>query len=385
MTSACKLLPPGEFLRLATDFALYGSATTKSGAQLSVKPGFLEKAREASGGELGDVKCARRSPGFLMMLYAVADLGQDTPGGQPLVLHQQGAYWSQYTLMVENLLGEKVSCAHRTAKDLSIDPSSGHFVAKGTQTAKIVDLFGYVEAQLEQNRSVFIDTVFDFSSRSSAGSSEHCRHALVAEKFETINGERWVRCSNPIGNFVDTSKSRNNHAEFFPAGTELGQRSGFWFVTAENGDILVRADVLQRNIQTALVQTGEQYTFKPGDRPDFLGDPAAAVIAPILWFDLEQEKDDKESRSIAEQIQDKVQALASKLELFAKLNKDVPVSKDNHHPVVEDIGHEKTLSERLTEEALEVAQAEAREDTEEAKKKRSEREEKEAKKAHLLG
>jgi hypothetical protein len=291
IATACKMLSKAEFLRLMTEYAINGSVSTASGATMQMRPEFLDRAWRSSEATIGEVKCARRSAGMLMALYGMFQLGDEAANPAiALVDRQQGLYWHQYTRAVEKLLNEDLSCAHRSAKEIAIDPETGLALsATSAGAAKKVDLFGYVSEQLKHGRSVFIDTKFNFSSNSISSGSEHHRHALLAERFEMRGGQPWVRCSNPIGDFVDTSKSGVNHAEFFPVGTVLGDRRGFWFETAENGDILVRADVLQRNLQMALVQRGTPFTGRDGEQPQFIGDVEASRAGPIFYYDLSED------------------------------------------------------------------------------------------------
>jgi hypothetical protein len=314
MGATCKLLSKAEFLRLTTEYALDGSTTTASGAEMQMWPQFVERAYYNSEGALGDVRCARRSAGMLMVLYGMLQLGDAEAGHSlPLVERQQGLYWHQYTLAAEKLLGEQMACFHRTGSGVLIDQTTGKAVLQpGTNPTKEVDQFGYLEDQLARGNSVFIDTCFNFSSDTLSSGTEHSRHALVAESVETRNGQSWIRCSNPIGDFVNTSKSRQNYAEFFPAGTILGDRRGFWFETAANGDILVRADVLRRNLQTVLVQYGTPFTTDQSARPQFIGDPKASEVQPIIFFDFSVDIAPVENESTAAVIHSTIDDLFTK-------------------------------------------------------------------------
>jgi hypothetical protein len=350
---ASKLLSKAEFLRLVTSYALDGRVTTASGAEMHVWPQFIDRAYAASEAALGDVKCARRSAGMLTVLYGMTQLGDSAENpSRPLVERQQGLYWHQYTLAVEKLLGEQVACAHRTAHGITIDSETGYALPEGsTASTKQVDVFGYLEEQLARGRTVFIDTRFNFSSNNVSSGSQHCRHALAAERIEMRDGQRWFRCSNPIGDFVDTSKSGHNHAEFFPAGTILGDRRGFWFETAENGDILVRADVLQRNLQTVLVQYGTPFVHEPGVRPQFIGDPAASHTGPIFFYDFTEDIAPMQSEPMAVAIHE---ALGK---LFTE--QQAPTMRDSQDgPQVEvGSGRREVVKRKTLEEDLLAAQA----------------------------
>lgn len=374
IASAVKLLPKAEFLRLATDLALKGEATAQSGAAIRVWPEeFLHRAHKYSEAQLGDVKSARRSLGMLTMLYSVLQLGdQEMNPRQPLVSRQEGLYWHQYTEMVQKLLGEKVACAHRSAKDIAIDGETERAVAKGTPGAREVDLFGYLEAQLNRERRVFIDTVFDFSTPGRTVGNEHSRHALIAEKFEEINGERWVRCSNPIGDFVDSSKSREGYAEFVRTGAILGRQDGFWFKTDKNGDILVRADVLRANIQTALVMYGEPYTHREGDSPVFIGDQRYEThenSRPIRFFEFQSNPSDiHDLPSRAETIEDTLQ------KLFQEEERRFGPSVSSHGDYSNYNNAPSARKKRLEEELTEVFETERIEAQQEQEEKRSKEE-----------
>lgn len=370
IASATKLLSKSEFLRLTTNLALTGQVTTKSGAVMQVWPEqFLRRASTHSEASLGDVKSARRSAGMLTVLYSVLQLGDTEVNPlQPLVERQEGMFWHQYTRMVQNLLGEKVACAHRTAKDISIDESTGIAVPKGAAGSKEVDLFGYLDAQLKRGRSVFIDTIFDFSAPGLVTGNEHCRHALVAERFEEINGERWVRCSNPIGDFVDRAKSRAGYAEFFRTGAVLGNPNGFWFKTDVNGDILVRADVLRSNIQTALVTYEEGYQYSQGDKPLFIGDESYESGRPIRFFDFSSDPSEIHTApSRAESIADTLQRLFYEEE--KRFGSQGPASDDGGYS-----RNQPLWKKRPEEELLAIFEEEVQENREEQQAKEKKRE-----------
>jgi hypothetical protein len=280
-------LTKAEFLRVSTEYALNGSVTTASGAEMRVWPQFVARAYASSEATVGEVKCARRSAGMLMVLYGMLQLG-DTASDPavPLVERQNGLYWHQYTRAAEKLLGEQLACMHRSAEGILIDQATGFAVSEaGGASTRKVGLMQYVEDQLARGRPVFVDTLFNFSSSTVSSGSEHSRHAIVAESVEVRNGQRWIRCSNPIGDFVDTSKSSAGHAEFYPPGTILGNPKGFWCETGPNGDIFVRADIFQKNIQTALVRYGTPFKAENAEPPKFIGDPAFENAGPIFYFD----------------------------------------------------------------------------------------------------
>ena len=272
-TAACKTISHGEYLRLATDVALHGRATTASGAELTLHDGFFNRAQLMTERPMRDLRSRLPSAGTLMMLYGVMQLGDaQTSPTQPLIERQDGSYWHQYTQMIEKLTGEKKACAGRDAV-IHVD-GNGNAVREGATGAQETTLYKYVEQQLKNGEQVWIDTKFSFASEDlayTAGTHQHSRHALVAEGIETHDGVTWIRCANPIGDFVNTSKSFSGHAEMFAEGTRLGDLNGFWFETAGNGDILVRQDVFDKNIRSAMVSYDEKYHFKQGDKAEALG------------------------------------------------------------------------------------------------------------------
>jgi len=359
--SACKMLSKAEFIRLTTEYALNGSVTTASGDTMQMRSEYIGRAWHSSEATLGEVKCARRSAGMLMTFYGILQLGDDA--GNPavaLVDRQQGLYWHQYTRAVEKLLNKQIACAHRTATDILIDPETGVAVPDGTSgTTKKVELFSYLTEQLTRGRSVFIDTKFSFSSSTAASDAEHGRHAMVAERFEMRGGERWVRCSNPIGDFVDTSKSGANHAEFFPPGTILGERLGFWFETAENGDILVRADVLQRNLQTALVQYNKPFDATSGSRPQFIGDIEASRAGPTYYFDFSEDIGPIQSEPVAVSISEVLDKLFTDKQAPTLRESQEEVQAVDRGSARRDVVKRRSLEEELlATQAVQLLQAE---------------------------
>lgn len=307
LTSMQKLATRGYYLEKLTDIALRGSTTLQSGFEVAMNPRYVEVAQQNSVGQLGEVKCAYRSMGMLMVTYMLTSAGDlESNNPIPLVERQAGLYSDQYTLAFQRLFGLEAVCIHRSAKNITIDSESGLLVMdKEAHSAKTesVNLMGYVEHQVQRGRRVFVDTVFNFSSSHSSSNGEHTRHALVAESIEMRNGEKWIRCANPIGDFVDTSKNSFNYSEYFPTGTLLGDRNGFWFETAENGDILVPAYVLERNIQTAIGITGKSYHASMGTSTKFLGERGAETRRMILFYDPTTDMPRLEDQSEAAQIE----------------------------------------------------------------------------------
>lgn len=310
-TAACKVISHGEFVRLATDLALNGKATTLSGAELALHERFFDRAQKMTHRELHEVRSRHPSAGMLMMLYGVMQLGDaESNPSVPLVERQEGSYWHQYTVAIEKLTGQKMACAGNDAK-IHLD-SRGNAVREGASSAsQETSLYGYVEGQVRRGKQVWIDTKFNFSSQdlNYTVGQQHGRHALVAEGIETHNGETWIRCANPIGDFVNTSRSTRGHAEMFPVGTRLGKQGGFWFETADNGDILVRADVLEKNIRTAMVSFNEEYTYNAGDRAEKIGS-LDYNDGPVYFIEVDHgaEEVEAEEDSKAESINDALAA-----------------------------------------------------------------------------
>ena len=310
-TAACKIIPHGEFVRLATDLALNGKATTASGAELALHERFFDRAQTMTHREMHEVRSRHPSAGMLMMLYGVMQLGDTaTNPSVPLIERQEGSYWHQYTVATEKLTGRKMACAGNDAT-IHLD-SKGNAVREGESgAASETSLYGYVESQVRSGKQVWIDTKFNFSSQdlNYTVGQQHGRHALVAEGLERRNGETWIRCANPIGDFVNTSRSTRGHAEMFPVGTRLGKQGGFWFETAGNGDILVRADVLEQNIRTAMVSFNEEYTYTVGDKAEKIGS-LDYNDGPVYFIEVDHgaEEVEAEEGSKAESINDALAA-----------------------------------------------------------------------------
>lgn len=369
-TAACKIIPHGEFVRLATDLALNGKATTASGAELALHERFFDRAQTMTHREMHEVRSRHPSAGMLMMLYGVMQLGDTATNPQvPLIERQEGSYWHQYTVATEKLTGRKMACAGDDAK-IHLD-SKGNAVREGASgAASETSLYGYVESQVRSGKQVWIDTKFSFSSQdlNYTVGQQHGRHALVAEGLERRNGETWIRCANPIGDFVNTSRSTRGHAEMFPVGTRLGKQGGFWFETAENGDILVRADVLERNIRTAMVSYDEQYTYQDGDKAEKIGS-LDYNDGPIYFIEVDHGAEEvrEEESSVADAMNEALATYDTALTVAVEEKKE-PEHRVNHSWYRQRLD----MRYREDEELLVRVQAEGKNETEtEQKEERS--------------
>lgn len=275
--SMLKALPPAELLRLGAGFALDGHVKTLGGKEMVMRPEFVKRAELSSSASIEDVKCRRPSAGMLMLLDGVIELGvRDTTA-------QQGSYWWQYTDAWRNLRGHESVCAARDAK-IQVDASGQAVSTGGVSTVSTMD---YLVDQLRRNKSdgahggVLIDTEWDHSSRSTGSESMHARHMLKAVALERRNGSEYIVCENPIGDFVDVAKSYKGHAEFMPPGTILGNKNGFWFETGEKGTVYIRKDVLDKHLQTVLVDYKDAFVASSGKQVQGIGTLSRSEDGPI--------------------------------------------------------------------------------------------------------
>lgn len=274
--SMLKAVPATELIRLSCGFALDGRVTTAGGKDMMMRPEFFRRAEISSNAAMEDIRCRRPSAGMLMVLDGVIELGV------PDTTQQSGSYWWQYTDAWRNLRGHESACAGRDAT-IHVN-SSGQALHNAPPGARTVTQMGYLLESLNQpDARVLIDTQWNHSSSSTGMSAEHGRHMLVARSTVTRDGVQYVMCENPIGDFVDTSKSSRGHAEYFPPGTVLGNRNGFWFETAENGMVLIRRDVMESHLQTVLVDYQDRYVTGTSGRPIALGTLSTDAVSPITF------------------------------------------------------------------------------------------------------
>jgi hypothetical protein len=321
--SALKLLEPAEYARVATDLALSenGEAITESGAVLKVYPGFFQRAQTSSARLNGDIFCAQPSAGSLMLLYSVIQLGDSQVNATvPLLERQDGAYWYEYTMAVQKLTGKRFGCAGINATDIGYDNVGGRAVRGPASSApQSIATFDYVKSELTRDRPVFIHTFFNAGSTQGAVGRAHSEHAMVAEAIVASgtnglpnDGHKWVRVSNPIGDFFKIGRDAAGRPVEFGPGDILGDRNSFWFVAGDKGDIYVREDVLKSNLYSALVRYDERYTFQPGDTPqgygtlDTGGDPHR-----FMWVDGPAELADTSEDQAAAPVQRGAYSVAS--------------------------------------------------------------------------
>jgi hypothetical protein len=279
-TSALKLVSPSEYLRLGTDLALHGRATTASGAEMRLHEGFFDRAQRNANNLSQRVFCGQPSAGSLMVLYSVMQLGDEQVNpAVPIIERQRGLYWHQYARAVENLTGQRHACAAANANDIPCDQASNAAGrAAGAQGIHMSSTPEYVEAQLRAGKPVFIHTYFNAASRENSVGRAHSEHAMVAEAVVRADGriikddsQLWVRCSNPTGDLFKTERDAQGRPIEFAAGSKLGDPAGYWFIAGENGDIFVRQDVFNEHLYSVLVEYDEKYIHQPGDKVQLLG------------------------------------------------------------------------------------------------------------------
>lgn len=290
--SMLKALPPEELLRLGAGFALDGSVVTKGGDTMELREPFFGRAQRDSNAALEDIKCRRPSAGMLMLLDGVIELGV------PDTTVQSGSYWFQYADAWRDLRGNDSACAGRDAK-IAVDPATGQAVANGAPGAVELSQMEYLTQKLKSNPvdgklksnpadgtsgGVLIDTVWSHASRLTANDQQHGRHMLRAVGVETRNGAEYIVCENPIGDFINRTRSADGHAEYCPPGTILGNQNGFWFEQGEKGVVYIRKDVLAENLQTVMVDYNDSYHVSEGIKVASLGTLDSSVDVPPIDF-----------------------------------------------------------------------------------------------------
>jgi hypothetical protein len=276
--SMLKALPPEELLRVGSGFALDGVVATRGGKEMVMRSDFLYRAEDGSAGHIEDIRCRRPSAGMLMLLDGVIELGV------PDVTKQGGSFWWQYTDAWRNLRGCEVACAARDAT-IEVSRLTGEATRESGIATTTMSQMEYLINRLERSKTgVLIDTEWDHSRSGTGSDSMHARHMLRAVGVEQRGGTTFVVCENPIGDFVDTTRSSRGHAEFFAPGTILGHKDKFWFETGEQGLVYIRQDVLSAHLQNILVDYGDTYTFVKGHETTPLSLGTLDKTTPIIRF-----------------------------------------------------------------------------------------------------
>lgn len=296
--SMLKHLPRAEFLRLATGYAVDGRVTTASGKVMVARPEFRGRSVTNSGGTLDTIRCIRPSAGMLNLLDGVQSLGV------PDVTVQSGAYWWQYTDAWRHLTGREAACA---APDGDVFVGrSGVPVQNQADSVETVKAYDLMMRNLRSGRpgvSYLIDTEWSHAGAYQGAERDHCRHMLVAKGTVMRNGEEYVVCDNPIGAFIDPKTGT-----YYPEGTVLGNKDGFWFVTGPGGTVYVRTDVLRTHLRTITIEYGDRFDAANPTAARSIGDIATT---PINFLDAE----DWTPTVIERQIQPKVEVATERPEL----------------------------------------------------------------------
>jgi hypothetical protein len=316
-TSAVKMLSAEQYLKVATELALTGEATTESGAKIGLWNSFYSRAQKSAANLDGQIFCAQPSAGSLMLLYGVMQLGDAVANPHlPLVERQEGAYWHQYVRAAEKLVGTKFAAASAASGQIMCDPKTGGAVREATEGAVALSTTEYIQKQLTAGKKVFIHTHFSARAADGAVGNGHSEHAMVADGLHVDQkGETWVRCSNPIGDFFKRDRGAGGQPEFYRVGATLGDPNGYWFKVGENGDILVRKDVFEKQLYSALVSYDEKYTFSQGDKVEQIGSLDEGRLHNFMWVDYEPEEiHEPEKKSTTRHIQDVLSFLERKVE-----------------------------------------------------------------------
>ncbi len=253
-----KKIGPAEYIRIATDYGSQGEVTIESTKVMKSRPEYHERSIANSKANLEDIKSVRTSAGSQNLLYAIMDL--EIPEGTP----QSGSFWWQYTGGLRHLTGHEVACAAPTGEVL-LD-GNGRAVRTEGQSVSKATAFSYMVSNLRRNEetaSFLIDTEWSHAGAYSGAQGEHGRHMLQGTGAVTRCGAdgvtaEYLVCDNPIGKYVDRSTG-----SFYPAGTVLGEKNGFWFETGADGTVYIRMDVAERNLKTIAIEYEDTYVYDP--------------------------------------------------------------------------------------------------------------------------
>jgi hypothetical protein len=317
--SAVKMLSAEQYLGIATELALKGEATTASGAKMKLWDSFYDRAHKSSSQLDGAIFCAQPSAGSLILLYGVMQLGDAVANPHlPLVERQDGAYWHQYVRAAEKLVGTKFAAASAASGQILYDLKTGVAVREATEGAVALSTTEYIQKQLTAGKKVFIHSRFSARAADGAVGGGHAVHAMVADGLHVDQkGETWVRCSNPIGDFFKRDRGAGGKPESYRVGATLGDPNGYWFKVGENGDILVRKDVFEKQLYVAMVTYDEKYTFSQGDKVEQIGGLSLdeGRLHNFMWVDYEPEEiHEPEKKSTTRHIQDVLSFLERKVE-----------------------------------------------------------------------
>lgn len=177
-----------------------------------------------------------------------------------------GMQAEQYTRMLGAMSGKELACV------------DGQGWLKGNHSFQNFNSpLDYIDRFLGDNpeRGVPVDLKWCDADKTS-GTQRHGRHLLSVVGSVSRDDGEYLVLLNPIGDSVYTDSSGKE--VFYPPGHELGDRSkGIWWLVGDKpGEVLVKRDVFEQNLQTVLAETGE--SFDKNKAPILIGIPEEQEI-----------------------------------------------------------------------------------------------------------
>jgi hypothetical protein len=277
-----RFITPSQYLELSCGLALNSSFTFNGGVTIGRSPD-LSYAEKISGTALfSDSKLLSKPRSVNSVSNPLPTFGEALVNASLVRAFggstEDGMQAEQYTRMLGAMSGKELACIDGEQR-FQIDTQTGNYTNTGGREVSALE---YIDSFLDRNsgQGVLVDLKWCDADKTS-GSQRHGRHLLsVVNKVQRDDGEYLVLL-NPIGDSVYTDSSSGKEL-FYPPGHKLGDPSKriWWLVGDKPGEVLVRRDVFEQNLQTVLVETGAK--FNKDKEPILIGIPEDAPA--IEWI-----------------------------------------------------------------------------------------------------